>query len=295
MIRVGPAGWSYPDWEGIVYPRHKPRGFHPLPHLARYVDCVELNSSFYRAPDPRHAARWVELVRDRPAFRFLAKLQNVFTHEPLPARATELRALVQAYVEGIEPLRASGRLAGLLVQFPVSFRATEHARTRLEQIAEQFDQAPLVLEVRHRSWFEHEWQATVEALGYSVACIDLPSAADHPPREFAGAGPVGYLRVHGRNRDAWFDPRAGRDQRYDYLYTATEIAQLADIARRLASRTDETYVIANNHFAGKAMANALELLAALGPATPLAPVELVDTYPRLRELTRPDGQQTLFP
>ena len=64
MIRIGPAGWSYPDWEGVVYPRRKPKDFHPLRHLARYFDCVEINSSFYGAPVPRNAEHWAELVHD---------------------------------------------------------------------------------------------------------------------------------------------------------------------------------------------------------------------------------------
>jgi len=33
MIRVGP-GWAYKDWEGIVYPKPKPRGFDPVTYLA---------------------------------------------------------------------------------------------------------------------------------------------------------------------------------------------------------------------------------------------------------------------
>ena len=64
MIRVGTAGWSYADWEGRVYPRSKSPGFHALAFLARFVDCVEINSSFYATPDPRHAQDWVRRVTD---------------------------------------------------------------------------------------------------------------------------------------------------------------------------------------------------------------------------------------
>src|SRR5262249_13674532 len=118
MIRVGPAGWSYPDWEGIVYPRRKPKGFHPLRHLARYFDCIEINSSFYATPAARNAEHWVELVADRPRFRFTAKLQDVFTHERLSADERELDAQVRAFHDGIAPLAAAKKLAALLVQFP---------------------------------------------------------------------------------------------------------------------------------------------------------------------------------
>ena len=34
MIRVGTAGWDYEDWNGVVYPPHRPRGFDPLAAIA---------------------------------------------------------------------------------------------------------------------------------------------------------------------------------------------------------------------------------------------------------------------
>ncbi len=306
MIRVGPAGWSYPDWEGIVYPRKKPHGFHALRHLARYVDCVEINSSFYATPRAEHARAWLDHVADRPRFRFTAKLQDVFTHERLPEDEAHLRFLADGFEEGIEPLFAAGRLAALLVQFPFSFRRTGAAEERLARIAAAFARHALVLEVRHRSWFEPDALAVIGGLGYSLASIDLPSAADHPPREVPAVRParpggasergkpaLAYLRIHGRNADAWFDPRAGRDRRYDYLYAPDEVAELVRTTRRIASGADETYVITNNHFSGKAVANALEILAVLGER-PLAPVELIEAFPRLRASVRPDGQETLF-
>lgn len=294
MIRVGPAGWSYADWEGIVYPRKKPSGFHPLRHLARYVDCVEINSTFYATPRADFAQRWVRCIEDRPDFRFTAKLQNVFTHEPLPRDASVFDDLVRDYLAGIEPLRAAERLAALLVQFPLSFRRTTAAEQRLARIESAFGRIPLVLEVRHRSWFEPDAVATIARLGYSLARIDLPAGPDHPPADAPTPGEPGYLRLHGRNADTWFDARAGRDQRYDYLYTPGEIGALATVARRLGEEKNDAFVIANNHFAGQAVANALEILAALGSAPPRAPVELIEAFPRLREHTRPDGQTTLF-
>lgn len=294
MILVGTAGWSYPDWEGAVYPRKKGAGFHPLRHLARYLDCVELNSSFYAVPNPDHARRWPELVAERERFRFTAKLQRTFTHEALPSEEQAMQPSVDEFLAGIEPLRSSGRLAALLVQFPLGFRYTARNERRLERIAEAFGHLRLVLELRHRSWFDRPAYAAIERLGYSLAVIDLPRAKDHPPGEVPAIGPVGYLRLHGRNSAAWFDAKAGRDQRYDYLYGASEITELAGLARSIASDRDETYVITNNHFSGKAVANALELLAALGGKAPLAPVELIEAFPELRDRVRPDGQATLF-
>ncbi len=301
MIRVGPAGWSYPDWEGVVYPRRKPKGFHPLRHLARYFDCVEINSSFYGTPSARNAEHWAELVHDRPRFRFTAKLQQVFTHESLARDARALDGEVRAFHTGLQPLADAHRLAALLVQFPHSFRRDAAGEARLAWISERFGGWPLVLELRHRSWFAAEPLALVRALGYTLCGIDLPREADHPTEdELVGVGeriaqrPFAYLRLHGRNAAAWFDPRAGRDQKYDYLYEPAEVREIVQATRRLASGADETFVITNNHFSGKAVANAFELLAGLNEGEVLGPVELLDAFPRLRACVRPDGQDSLF-
>jgi len=119
------------------------------------------------------------------------------------------------------------------------------------------------------------------------------SKTNLPPRGRA-LGPAGYVRLHGRNAAAWFDPRAGRDQKYDYLYAPDELREIVEATQRLARGADDTFVITNNHFSGKAVANALELLAALGDDAVLGPVELLDAYPRLRACVRPDGQDSLF-
>lgn len=301
MIRVGPAGWSYPDWEGRVYPRRKPKGFHPLRQLARWFDCVEVNSSFYAVPSAKNCAHWAELVHDRPRFRFTAKLQQIFTHEPLARDARERDAAVHAFHEGLRPLADAHRLAALLVQFPHSFRRSAENEERLRWIAETFGGHPLVLELRQRSWFAPEPLALVRELGYTLCGIDLPSAADRPSEAELGAvgegvapRPLAYLRLHGRNAAAWFDPRAGRDQKYDYLYEPGELREIVQATQRLAHGVDETYVITNNHFSGKAVANALEILAGLAGGSVPGPLEILDAFPRLRACVRPDGQDSLF-
>ena len=61
-IRVGPAGWSYQDWAGQVYPKPQPRGFDPLRYLARYFDAIEINSTFYRPAAPKTVESWLRRV-----------------------------------------------------------------------------------------------------------------------------------------------------------------------------------------------------------------------------------------
>ncbi len=83
IVRVGPAGWSYTDWTGSVYPRKKPAGFHEAAYLAEYFDTIEINTSFYQQPvRPDHCELWLTgYVAANPRFQFTAKLWQRFTHE----------------------------------------------------------------------------------------------------------------------------------------------------------------------------------------------------------------------
>lgn len=295
MIRVGPAGWSYPDWEGRVYPRHKPPGFHALKFLARFFDCIEVNSTFYAMPQREHAERWLQLVEDRARFRFWVKLNRDFTHQAEPADngATWNQKAIE-FNAALAPLARAKRLAGLLVQFPVTFLQGKSEIRRLGRLRELFPTTPLVLEVRHESWFTRPALDSLRGLSYSTAYIDMPAAWNHPPAWHAPTGPIGYLRMHGRNATEWFRGDAERDDKYDYLYREGELTELARKAERIASEHDETAIVTNNHFSGQAVANALDLMALLQRAPVLAPVEIVESFPHLRARTRIEGQQPLF-
>lgn len=290
-VRIGPAGWSYPDWEGRVYPRPHPRGFHPLAFLARYVDCVEINMTFYRTPAPEHAARWARAVEDRPDFRFLAKIGGEFTHGRWSDAPVQAARVFRA---SLEPLREGGKLSALLAQFPFFFRFDDAGRDRLARIAHLFGGLPVVAELRNRSWFTEEGYAFLARHGLGLAHIDLPDARDHPPHEHACVGEIGYVRLHGRNAGSWFDKNAGRDDKYDYLYSRDELAGVVERLKDVAGQSRETFLVTNNHYGGQALANALEIRGMLDDTRPQAPPTLREAFPHLANLTRHEGQQTLF-
>ncbi|MFT7485167.1 MAG: hypothetical protein ACI9F9_001014 [Candidatus Paceibacteria bacterium] len=293
MIRIGTAGWSYPDWDGIVYPRPKPKGFHGLAHLAKFFNCVEINSSFYGMPTSSNAQRWLDLVADKPDFRFLAKLHQDFTHRS-PRPSIEHRRAVKDFRYGMEPLLQSGKFASLLAQFPVSFKATRANAQQLGVLIEDWKDTPFAVELRDRSWFVPKGLDWLESKQVSLLHVDMPPAKDHPPAQFKATSAVGYLRMHGRNSETWFTKGVGRDDRYNYLYGPEEVDALAEQVQDMAGQYEEVYVITNNHFAGQAVANAIELQAKLAGAPVTAPTSLLDHYPRLRSIAKGLGQADLF-
>jgi|YelNatPaOPRAMG01_1025707.scaffolds.fasta_scaffold02784_4 uncharacterized protein YecE (DUF72 family) len=280
MLRIGPAGWDYQDWQGVVYPPEV-KGTGRLTFLASLVNAVEINVTFYRPVPPHQTARWSDAVADYPDFRFTAKLLNVFTHERrLPEKE------VDEFRAGLLPLLANGRLGVLLAQFPYSFHNTEENRAYLVDLQKRFQEFPLAVEVRHRSWQQRAVREFLMEAGLGFCNIDQPQVSYSLGRTAWATGPFGYLRAHGRRREKWFAFGDDRQARYDYLYGPEELEDLAARVRELMERAPEVYVIFNNHPRGQAVANALEMAHLLtGRIFPL-PSTLVAAFPRLAAVGR---------
>jgi len=276
-LRFGPAGWMYKDWEGTVYPRPKPPSFDQLRYISGFFDAVEINSSFYGPPLATTSSSWVRRVEQNRKFRFTAKLWKRFTHEREKAWTT---AEVDQVRSGFDVLMESGRLGAVLLQFPWSFRHTEPNREWLGDVVRTFDLYPLVVEVRHRSWLVPEFLRSLEEEGVGFVNIDQPLYHDSIGPTAHVTSLVGYIRVHGRNYKDWFREKAPVEQRYNYLYSADELTPWADRAREIASdpTTREAYVITNNHYKGKAVANALMLKAMITEERATAPGAVYATY-----------------
>jgi uncharacterized protein YecE (DUF72 family) len=276
-VRVGVAGWDYPDWRGRVYPPRVPAGFDRLAWVADFVEVVEVNATFYRPVSPGTAESWIRRTAAWPRFRFTAKAHRSWTHEsdadPGPA--------IDATLRGLSPLRDAGRLSAVLVQFPQRVHRTDGALRRIEAIARRTRGWPITVEVRHRSWESEEVLTTLRDLGVGWCVVDQPEVAGACGAVVATTSRLAYLRLHGRNRRDWFREGAGRDARYDYLYLDDELDALERIARRLGRTADSVVVIQNNHFRGQAMVNALQLRRRLEGVRPRAPEPLVQAFPPL--------------
>ncbi len=275
MIRVGPAGWSYRDWAGIVYPAPRPRGFDPLAYIARWFDTIEINSTFYRPATRSAADEWVRRTAGKRNFSFTAKLWKRFTHERDEAFTRDDVAAVR---EAMDPLRDAGRLGALLLQFPWSFRRTDDSRQWLDDVTRAFDMFPLVLEVRHESWNVPELYSGLVERGIGFVNIDQPHFRHSIKPSATTTASVGYVRLHGRNYEDWFRKDAGVEARYDYLYSAAELRPWVERSTAIAAAASETFIITNNHFQGKAVANGLMLRSMVDAAPVPAPPELIAAY-----------------
>jgi uncharacterized protein YecE (DUF72 family) len=269
-IRVGPAGWSYVDWEGVVYPKHGSR-FDQLAYLASFFDTIEINSPFYRIPPASHAKSWVRRVAANPDFKFTTKVFRGFTHEKGAFSDDELTAF-RAY---LDPLMEAGRLGAILLQFPWSFKNSPESLGKLDALFKAFDAYPRALEVRHSSFQNDDFLDFLKESGVSWVNVDQPLFNDSVKPDDSTSGPIAYVRFHGRNYEKWFAHEESWE-RYNYLYSKDELEPWVRRIETMA-QAKETYVITNNHFRGQAIVNAGDIEEGLGMRAKLPP-QLREVY-----------------
>ena len=302
-VKIGPAGWAYKDWDGIVYPAQIKKEKHPVEYLAQYFDLIEINTSFYGRVRPEVAKLWCRKAQAvNPGFVFTFKLNKAFTHSPIAVvestSAKTIRFTDQDEDDAkaaLEAIAEEQMLGALLMQFPISFKNTEENRDHLELLIRQFREYPIAVEVRHSSWSNEGILRYFTQKGVAFCNIDQPLLGSAvQPSEHVTSN-IGYVRLHGRRYDQWFDPDKPSD-RYDYLYTEPELKDWKEKIETVAKKAEVTFVVANNHFEGKAPANALELKSMISGRKVNAPEILVKAYPRLAPLTEvvQEPRTTLF-
>jgi len=293
-VLVGPAGWSYADWSGIVYPAPRPKGLHQATYLAQYFDTIEINTSFYQPMRPEHARQWIDRVAANPRFLFTAKLWQKFTHEDRTEPEDE-----KIVRQGFDILCDANKLGAMLLQFPYSFHNTAENLARLEGLLKMFHEYPLAVEVRHASWANKRFYELLHQRGAGFCNIDQPVIGRSvKPSQESTSSAVGYFRMHGRRYDTWFsdDPEMPPAERYNYLYSLDELAPWSARVESVAERTRNTFVITNNHYQGKGVVNALQLIALLTGNKVKVPEPLRHHYPELESIaSEPAAEPMLFP
>jgi uncharacterized protein YecE (DUF72 family) len=317
-LRIGTSGWSYPSgkgtWNGVFYPatRSKRAGtkdFDELRFYSEHFDTVEVNTTFYGQPRADVTRTWAERTPD--GFEFSLKLYQKFTH-PKMFRAAALKTVaggdevhesagsggelldvlaqvtqsdIDDFRTGIEPLAAAGKLGALLAQFPPSFKDAPESRDYLARLLRAFSDYPIAVELRHRSWSDAIGNTVAMLNGFGAAWVQI----DEPKFRFSirqnflpNVTSFYYMRLHGRNAAQWWHHEKSED-RYNYLYSAGELQEFADVAGAAKSLVKKSYLYTNNHFAAKSVVNAVMLKAQLGePIDGEYPAEMVDMYPELQ-------------
>jgi uncharacterized protein YecE (DUF72 family) len=226
----------------------------------------------------RNAAGWLERTAFNPDFLFTAKLWQRFTHERGSPWTDEDVAVTRA---GLDVLAEGDRLGAVLVQFPWSFRNTDESRGWLDRVLTTFRDFRLVLEVRHETWNTPDVYSELLERGVGFVNIDQPVFKHSIKPSARVTSPVGYVRVHGRNYRDWWRKEAQAFERYNYLYTAKELQPWAAKTVEISQdpRVQDVYVVTNNHYRGKGVANALMLEAMVTGQQVPAPSTLVSEYP----------------
>jgi len=265
-IFIGTSGWSYPKgkgtWTGYFYPTGK---INELEYYSQFFNTVEINSSFYRPPNPRYVFNWVKRVPQ--GFLFTAKLWQKFTHPKMYQEATGDEAVisqrdVDLFKHSIEPLYKLGKLGALLVQFPPSFKNNDFNKQILSAVIRTFGEYRLAIELRHRSW--SDTTDTVSLLKESNTAwvqIDEPKFQSSVAEEVPLTSSTAYFRFHGRNAEMWW--QGDSETRYQYLYSPEEIGELASKVQAASDHAELTFALFNNHWQGYAPRNAVDMNKAL--------------------------------
>jgi uncharacterized protein YecE (DUF72 family) len=272
-IRVGTCSWADKSLSTYWYPKGVSSAEERLRYYADHFDAVEVDSTFYRLPDEEMTSKWAERTPD--GFLFHVKAFGVMTRHPVkleqlppdlrdaaptdergrvdrPPR--EFRAEVFArFLAALEPLRAAGKLGGVLLQFPSYIVFREASIDYLRWACEHLDGHEPLVEFRHRSWLDEDHReetlGLLEELGATHVIVDAPKtdAKNLVPTVAALTSPTAFVRFHGRNEKTWNIRGTSASERFDYLYSEQELASWSATLRELAEQAKQAFAFFNNN------------------------------------------------
>jgi uncharacterized protein YecE (DUF72 family) len=251
-ILIGTSGYSYHEWVGPVYPEGTKTGCY-LPYYAGLFPTVELNFTYYGMPKAENLAKM--LADGGPNLTFAIKAHQSMTHKIDPLKWEEEAKI---YLAAIEPMQEAKRLEAVLFQFPYSFGYTDENRRYLDKLLKTFNGVPSAVEFRKADWYNQKVIENMKSRAISLVSLDMPDLPKLPPQMDVVTSPLAYIRLHGRNKEAWW----GSDDhatRYDYLYTDSEVEAWVDRIKRITEQAQRILVYFNNHPFGKAVRNAQTL------------------------------------
>ena len=219
-----------------------------LDYYVEHYPTVEINSTYYRIP---HPAVMVNLVKKAPdGFDFMVKVPQSFTH-----RRQDLESDLHKFLATLEPMDESGKLSGLLAQFPYSFKFSRDSLDYISMIKAAVAPRPLFTEFRHRGWVNRTTYNRLREEGIGYVCVDEPPLPNLIDPDLFATTAAAYVRLHGRNSEKWWD---GGPLRYDYTYSDDELEAWKQKIEKLKDKGNvkKLFLYFNNCHLGQAAADA---------------------------------------
>lgn len=242
------------------------------PALSDYAEVfpiVELDTFFYGLKAPSVTEKWALQVPEE--FKFILKVPRELTWQTELAVNQTYEQLFQDFLKTIAPIQQRGKVGGILLQFPPDFTLTETTLNYLKFARKQLPKLPILLELRHRSWYRPEFQRSLvtllRELQITIANIDEPDVGEEsvPLVPLITTPQLSFWRFHGRNAENWakkgFGSKKGRTL---YRYSEPELVELAEKVQQVSRQVDRNYIIFNNNANFDAADNALRFSELLG-------------------------------
>jgi uncharacterized protein YecE (DUF72 family) len=209
-ILIGTCGYHYTEWIGPVYPPGTKKD-HFLPLYSEIFPTLELDYTYYQMPTASQLEGMLE--KAGPELIFSVKAHETLTHRVKPESWEEE---AKTYLRAIEPILKAGRLGAVLFQFPYSFHYKTQERRYLDKLLAYFKGVPQAVEFRNADWINNRVIDALRERGASLTSLDMPDLKGLPLDTDVMTSLLAYIRLHGRNKEAWWGSDAA--SRYDYLY-----------------------------------------------------------------------------
>jgi uncharacterized protein YecE (DUF72 family) len=249
-LKIGTSGWSYRELEGVFYPMGEKA---KLAYYARYFPTVEIDSSFYAYPSTKTIASW--LRNSPPGFVFSAKLPKLITHDKALDLTKGVGADFSKFLYLVAPMLRADKLGPVLIQLPPSF--TFDKADRLDAFLATLPKKDMqfAVEFRHKSWLREESWELLRRYNVANTVVDEPLL----PPEVVVTADFSFVRWHGHGTKPW----------YNYRYPRKELEPWKEKLEVIRDKTQKTsYGYFNNHYGGKAIENALQMMEITNTASP---------------------------
>jgi uncharacterized protein YecE (DUF72 family) len=287
--KVGISSWTERTLiESGWYPPGTSTAEARLRYYASVFPLVEVDSPYYAIPSEHQAAVWVD--RTPPTFTINVKAHALMTgHYTDPRRLPpdlrdelpeDLRSKIRLYPKdlpagmldevsrrfcaALAPLRNSGKLGVVLLQYPVWFPFSFAGADQLAATRERLVGWPLAVEFRNATWLSDRHRAqTLQLLrehDLAYTCVDEPQGfPSSVPPVVAVTADVAVVRFHGRNAATWDRSMHSAAARLDYRYSLAELQGWVPALHALATEAREVHAVMNNCHRDYAVQNAAEL------------------------------------